>query len=72
MVWEPTTALMFVVVGTSMGSRNDQIYPNAYSHRDFSYDFIDCGPDAGDRLYRFYSSDGETASNCENVQDIDR
>jgi len=54
------------------GSGNDQIYPSAGNSRDFSYDFIDCGPDINDRLAFFFSSDGETAMNCEYVQDMDR
>lgn len=54
------------------GPGNDQIFPNAYTIRDFSYDFVDCGSDAGDQLLYFHSGDGETATNCENIQDMDR
>jgi len=51
------------------GPGNDQIMPDGY-HRDFSIDTIDCGSD-NDRLFLFYSSDGDTQSNCETVNDQD-
>jgi RTX calcium-binding nonapeptide repeat (4 copies) len=54
------------------GSGNNWIYPNAFSHRDFSYDFIDCGPRTDDHLFYTYSSDAETVRNCEDVDDRDR
>jgi Ca2+-binding RTX toxin-like protein len=54
------------------GGGNDQIYPNTWNHRDFSYDFVDCGSGTGDRVFYGYSSDAEGFSNCEFVMDQDR
>ena len=49
------------------GSNNDQIYPNAYTIRDFSTDSVDCGSGI-DTIYRFYSGDIETVTYCENIR----
>jgi Ca2+-binding RTX toxin-like protein len=53
------------------GPGNDMIYPGGYIHRDFSPDGINCGSSTSDKLFDFYSGDGDTANNCEFVLDAD-
>ena len=52
------------------GPGDELIYPNG-SYRDFSADTVDCGSGAGDRI-AIYSGDGDTAVNCEQVENYDR
>jgi hypothetical protein len=52
------------------GPDNDQIYPNAYTIRDFLTDSADCGSGI-DTIYRFYSGDIETVTYCENIRNND-
>lgn len=52
------------------GPDNDQIYPNAYTIRDFSTDSVDCGSGI-DTVYSFYSGDIETVTYCENIRNND-
>jgi Ca2+-binding RTX toxin-like protein len=52
------------------GPGDELIYPNG-SYRDFSADIVDCGFGAGDRI-AIYSGDGDTAVNCEEVENYDR
>jgi Ca2+-binding RTX toxin-like protein len=52
------------------GPGDELIYPNGY-YRDFSVDIVDCGAGAGDRI-AIYSGDGDTAVNCEQVENYDR
>jgi Ca2+-binding RTX toxin-like protein len=52
------------------GPGDELIYPNG-SYRDFSTDVVDCGAGTVDRV-AIYSGDGDTAVNCEQVENYDR
>ena len=51
------------------GPDNDYIIPNPF-HRDFSYDFVDCGSGI-DHVLDFNSGDRETATYCEYISNND-
>jgi Ca2+-binding RTX toxin-like protein len=55
----------------SGGPGDDSITASNVNWRDFSPDIINCGSGI-DTAYAFYSADGETATNCETVDDQDR
>lgn len=54
----------------SGGPGHDAISASNNNWRDFSADIVNCGPGT-DTAYAFYSADGDTATNCETVDDND-